>query len=786
MLNVKKVGKDSAKAEITLTNGIVLSIDSSRLRVGGFKIQDSSSTSGSFDIGYTTMKVCTLKIGNIDEKYSLYDFTDAVVKPYVINNDTLYQRGVYRVNKPTTKNGTITLTCYDDMYLLEKEYDGSILTPCTRLYAMQQIALKCGITLNFTSFTDSSAIISSIPSSVKTFRQLAGYIAQTAGSVLRQNDTGLFEFKDYVKNAFPESKLDGGDFKNYGTGDKADGGNFTDYTSGDSYDGGSFTDLKNVHHLYKLKNLTVSTDDIKITGISIKVDSKHTYTAGTDTYMLQVENNPLITTDNVQQVLNTLSSKFVGMRFRTLSGAVRSDFTIDAMDPAYVTDNKGNSYNCYITNVTYSAGSTTSVACDGKTQDDNKKTSSSPVTKLLAKVNEDTDSKILAYDEQMQAFQNLISMGLGLFKSQQKQADGSTIYYWHNKKTLAGSTIIWRMGGNVFTVSNDGGKTWTAGVDANGNVAVNVLSAIGINCSWLLAGMLTLGGINNGNGSCRVLDKDGAVIVSMDNTGAKINGGEIDIKSLNAYNGTETKITGDGFITKPQWGDIFDLTGSLFQAMAIYKTNHSQTDVATRVSSDYMAITKGPSYTYPDGAVITYEGLRIGNGSADISAPHTTAKLDGFYSDGSLYVRGSKHRVVKTQNYGDVLQNAVESPVPTFEDYGEGKLDEFGKCRIYLDSKFKETIDNITVYNVFLTKYGNGDAYISDRTERYFDVCGTANITFCWCLKATQKGFNNDRLEEMKEKPIKKYEEKEINYADVGAEFINDYEKEMLINENNN
>lgn len=786
MLNVKKVGKDSAKAEITLTNGIVLSIDSSRLRVGGFKIQDSSSTSGSFDIGYTTMKVCTLKIGNIDEKYSLYDFTDAVVKPYVINNDTLYQRGVYRVNKPTTKNGTITLTCYDDMYLLEKEYDGSILTPCTRLYAMQQIALKCGITLNFTSFTDSSATISSIPSSVKTFRQLAGYIAQTAGSVLRQNDTGLFEFKDYVKNAFPESKLDGGDFKNYGTGDSADGGNFTDYISGDTYDGGSFIDLKNVHHLYKLKNLTVSTDDIKITGISIKVDSKHTYAAGTDTYMLQAENNPLITTDNVQQVLNTLSSKFVGMRFRTLSGAVRSDFRIDAMDPAYVTDNKGNSYNCYITNVTYSAGSTTSISCDGKTRDDNKKTSVSPVTKLLAKVNEDTDSKILAYDEQMQAFQNLISMGLGLFTSQQKQADGSTIYYWHNKKTLIESSIIWRMGGNVFTVSNDGGKTWTAGVDANGNVAVNVLSAIGINCSWLLAGMITLGGLNNGNGSCRVLDKNGAVIVSLNNEGAHINGGEIYITGRQGITNPGTRISSAGLVTRQGWGGTFDLTGELFnQGMLIYpwanRADLSNT-VVNKVSQEYVEISKGDTISIYDGTYIKYKRIGLWNGYGS----SLTLTPQEIYTSGSLNIAGSKHRVVTTLHYGEVLQNAVESPVPTFEDYGEGQLDDTGKCRIFLDDKFAETIDDTTVYNVFLTKYGAGDIYVSDRQTYYFDVVGTKDMSFCWCIKATQKDYNNARLDERKDEAIDSYEETAIDYTDIGAEFINNYEKEIVDNEINN
>ena len=75
-------------------------------------------------------------------------------------------------------------------------------------------------------------------------------------------------------------------------------------------------------------------------------------------------------------------------------------------------------------------------------------------------------------------------------------------------------------------------------------------------------------------------------------------------------------------------------------------------------------------------------------------------------------------------------------------------LDESGMCRIYLEDKFIETIDTTTTYTVFLTKYGVGDIYVSDRQPDYFEVTGTPNLTFSWQLLATQRDYNSIRLDE--------------------------------------
>ena len=113
---------------------------------------------------------------------------------------------------------------------------------------------------------------------------------------------------------------------------------------------------------------------------------------------------------------------------------------------------------------------------------------------------------------------------------------------------------------------------------------------------------------------------------------------------------------------------------------------------------------------------------------------------------GDLYVYGSKNRVVETKDYGDKLLYCYETPSPMFGDIGEGKIAEDGKCYVWLDSTFSETIKTES-YQVFLQKYGQGECYVTERTPRYFVVEGSPNMAFGWELKARQAGFENLRLE---------------------------------------
>ena len=89
------------------------------------------------------------------------------------------------------------------------------------------------------------------------------------------------------------------------------------------------------------------------------------------------------------------------------------------------------------------------------------------------------------YETAQQQMNNLLAKSFGIFHTAEAQTDGSTIHYLHDKPTLTGSTTIWKMTGDAFMVSTDGGKTYSAGMDSSGNALVNILSAIGIEAAWI-------------------------------------------------------------------------------------------------------------------------------------------------------------------------------------------------------------------------------------------------------------------------------------------------------------
>lgn len=117
-------------------------------------------------------------------------------------------------------------------------------------------------------------------------------------------------------------------------------------------------------------------------------------------------------------------------------------------------------------------------------------------------------------------------------------------------------------------------------------------------------------------------------------------------------------------------------------------------------------------------------------------------------SPNGLWCTGSKHRVVRTQDYGERLLCCYETPSPMFGDVGAAQIDATGKCLIFIDEKFAQTIDLEYLYDVFLTKYGPGDCYVSERTPSYFAVEGTKNLKFAWEIKTIQRDYENLRLEE--------------------------------------
>ena len=523
-------------ADIVTTNGEKIHVDDSKLWANGFEVSDATSSNGTFTIGALIAGKLKIKLNNIYEDYSKYDFDKASVTAYVSKSfsDGTTEKlkiGEYRVSETSYDGSLITLTCLDNINNFNREYDSNLSYPTTAYEVVRDACIKCDVPFTMARFDNSDYVINEIPSDNQklTYGQVIAYILQLSGLWGKCGHDGELLIGWYDMSQFDNKGYDGGTFSTkttpYSDGDTLNGGNFTDYSSGDIADGGTFTEARNYHNIYTQKDLNVATDDVVITGVKVTVTSKEDKAkdvnalAGKEGYVISISDNPFISADKAQTVANYIFKKIGGMRFRPLDATLLSNPLIESGDVALVTDRKQNTYSCFISNRTFTVGSGTEISCDAENASRNSADKFSNGTNAIVQARKVAQAQLSAYDKQMQLLTQLMSQSLGLFKTEQVQEDGSTIYIMHNKADLNSSNIQWKMTANGMAVSNDYGKTWKAGVDSSGNAVFNVMSAIGINFDWAHGGTLTLGGENNTNGKQYVKDANGKILITLDNKG---------------------------------------------------------------------------------------------------------------------------------------------------------------------------------------------------------------------------------------------------------------------------
>lgn len=518
-LSLNENSNQLIKAKITFADNTVRQLTGDDIVACDFDQQVSSDSS--FDIGTAIIGQMTITLNNHDGRFDACDFTKAQFIVWVgkqLSKGTEWiQRGVYTANQPDSYNGTIAISALDNMSKFEKPFrtflasvgalQGANASVRTLLTDMCR---HCGVTWADSGdkafdtkfeygYVDSNA----------TCRQALTYACQALCVNASITNDGRLRTVWYDSAPFEaESDLDGGQFdsaKPYATGASKDGGNFTDYSSGASADGGTFFTNRNVHRLYAFSNITVNTDDVVITGVrvterSVTVGSKTTnggtYTVGTEGYVLDVSNNPLIIPGTGKSVADRIGAKVIGLRFRPFSGKHICVPSLEAGDCAYVIDRKQNVYKTYVTRVKYSVNGGMTVSCGAKSASRNSADNAGASTSAVVKARNELHQELGIRDETIKNFGESLANASGLYHTEAKQPDGSTVYYLHDKPTTGQSKIIYKVTASGIGISTDAGKTYATGLSADGNAVLNRIYAIGINADYLTTGRISS---KNGN-----------------------------------------------------------------------------------------------------------------------------------------------------------------------------------------------------------------------------------------------------------------------------------------------
>lgn len=654
-------------ADIVTTNGEKIPISDSELWANGFEVNDSTSSNGTFTIGALVAGKLKIKLNNIYEDYSKYDFDKASLTAYVSKSfsDGTSEKlkiGEYRVSETSYDGSLITLTCLDNINNFNREYDSNLSYPTTAYEVVRDACIKCDVPFTMARFDNSDYVINEIPSDNQklTYGQVIAYILQLSGLWGKCGRDGELLIEWYDMSQFGSQNYNGGTFSTkttpYSDGDSLDGGTFgtttTPYSDGDSADGGTFTETRNYHNIYTQKDLNVATDDVVITGVKVTVTSKEDKTkdvnalAGKEGYVVSISDNPFISADKAQTVANYIFKKIGGMRFRPLDATLLSNPLIESGDVALVTDRKQNTYSCFISNRTFTVGSGTKISCDAENASRNSADKFSSETKAVVQARKVAQAQLSVYDKQMQLLTQLMSQSLGLFKTEQVQEDGSIIYIMHNKSDLKSSNIQWKMTANGMAVSSDYGKTWNAGIDKDGNAIFNIMSAIGINFDWAHGGTLTLGGENNVSGAQYVKDAKGKTLVILDNKGLTLDS-SVKIAWVNVAEATAkvTQITKDTVTTnyvnalsvKAGSVDAEDITGTTITGKNIVG---GTIDIGNGV------------FVVDENGKVNASNLNVSGGSIALIGEVSKSKIDLKTTDDSgnnyeLWMNGAVLRIVK-------------------------------------------------------------------------------------------------------------------------------------------
>lgn len=483
-------------AEVTLANGTVLELTEDDFSIDNNSLVDSAGAN-SIPLGVALSRNVQLEIMNDDDHLSDYDFFGAKIRLYLTfelsSTTEKIEYGTFTVTQPETYGSVVTIVGYDDMYKADKTYSTTLTFPATAKSVLIDSCDTCGILMGDSNFLHNDFQIPTMPSSEYTHRQIIGFIAMLACGNARIDRTGHLQIMTYDFN----------------------------YNSG------------NVHNLTDYNTLTNDTNDVQVTGVQMtrtvkktvtdeegnenEEDVEETVKVGADSYILSLE-NPLVK-GHEETLVSWVYDKFKTVTFRGFTMDYISYPIAEFMDKIKVTDWKGKSFYSVLTDVNFVFFGYTTLQNSAESPMRNQSNYTSSEQKALIQGKELVEREKTNREIAVKKLNDTLKNSSGMYSTAEKQPDGSTIYYLHDKPTIAESQNVIKLTAEAIGFSTDGGKNYPYGFTITGEMITRLLYTEGINADYINTGALT------------VKDKSGNIIfyADMETGTVKISGDNVTI-----------------------------------------------------------------------------------------------------------------------------------------------------------------------------------------------------------------------------------------------------------------
>lgn len=616
-------------ANVTLSNGATLKLDKKDFYLSGNSLVDSAD-SGDFPVGVAIEKTASLSLVNDDGRFDGYNFNAArfVIFLNVQLSDRIetIKRGTYIVSKKPATASEISLSLLDKMHNADKAYDSNLSFPCTVKELLSKCCQQCGITLGDAVFPNADFQIQKAPSNA-TYRTVIGMCAGIAGGNARIDENDLLRIITFDKTFTNTTIYDGGTVKNWTNGDDLDGGTLNPWTTGTVVDGGTLSN-NDYHALFSIQNLQYDVDDVIVTGVKY-IEDETEYMSGQDGYVITIDNQLL--SGNAQAGVEAIGNQLISLRMRPFSCDGIANGYATFGDPVEFIDTKNRVFRSFATNVEFVFGGSTSWNCSAKSAEEDASEFIGDQQAAVEQSKKDIEKKLSAYDVKLKQMNELAANTLGFFYTEGVQEDGSVITYRHDKPTLADSKVIYKTGVAGFFLSVDGGQTWKAGFDSNGDAVLNILYAIGIQSEWINTRGFTAKD-NNGNTTLRIDADTGAVTLEVENFTLKSR--TIEQIAKDVVDGTV-----QSNVTIPNYYGAYTPTLQNYPASEWKSEEYKKHD-----GSIFMNFSTSQVYMFSgtDGAWQELDAKKIVNFERVFNALTDNGKQEGIYmQNGHLYINAS-------------------------------------------------------------------------------------------------------------------------------------------------
>lgn len=632
-------------AEVTLANGTVLPLGEDDFSIDNNSLVDAAGAN-TIPLGVALSRNVQLEIMNDDDHLSNYDFFGAKIRLYLTfelsETTEKIEYGTFTVTQPETYGSVVTIVGYDDMYKADKAYSTALTFPATAKSVLIDSCDTCGILIGDSNFLHNDFQIPSMPSSEYTHRQIIGFIAMIACGNARIDRTGHLQIMTYDFN----------------------------YNSG------------NVHDLTDYNTLTNDTNDVQVTGVQMTRTVKKTVTdeegneneedveeivkVGADSYILSLE-NPLVK-GHEETLVSWVYDKFKAVTFRGFTMDYISYPIAEFMDKIKVTDWKGKSFYSVLTDVNFVFFGYTTLQNSAESPMRNQSNYTSSEQKALIQGKELVEREKTNREIAFEKLNNTLKNSSGMYSTAEKQPDGSTIYYLHDKPTIAESQNVIKLTAEAIGFSTDGGKTYPYGFAITGEMITRLLYAEGIDADYINSGAITVKD-SAGNIIFQVDMDTGKVVISGDNIsigGKKLTeeiedikkAGNLILKMDNEYQGISVDHEGN-YVKFPK-------------VTFAVQTFWGQTDV-TKDTTFSFAKSDGVNGTFDTSSkVYTVSSLTTDTGWIDVTATYMTYTAKKRFNIAKIR-DGSPGRVYLLEPSINILKKAQDgSTTPdemTFKAY---------------------------------------------------------------------------------------------------------------------